>query len=126
MKIAIAGAGGRMGRTLVEAVLADPSVVLACAFDVPGSPALGQQVGNIRVTSDPKTAAAADVLIDFTRPEGALEHLRHAKAMVIGTTGFSEAQKKTIAEAARRMPIAVSRRDASLRPAASRPTSARA
>ena len=107
MKIAIAGAGGRMGRTLIEAVLADPGLVLAGAFDVPGSPAVGQQAGNIRIAADPKTAAGADVLIDFTRPEGTLEHLRHAKAMVIGTTGFSEAQKKSIEEAARRMPIAM-------------------
>jgi 4-hydroxy-tetrahydrodipicolinate reductase len=107
MKIAIAGAGGRMGRTLIEAVLADGGLALAAAFDVPGSPAVGQQVGNIRITSDPKTSAAADVLIDFTRPEGTLEHLRHARAMVIGTTGFSPAQKKTIEEAAKRMPIAM-------------------
>jgi len=107
MKIAIAGAGGRMGRTLIEAVLADRGFSLAAAFDVPGSPAVGQEVGNIRIASDPKASAAADVLIDFTRPEGTLEHLRHAKAMVIGTTGFSPAQKKTIEEAAKRMPIAM-------------------
>jgi len=107
MKIAIAGAGGRMGRTLIEAVLADRGFSLAAAFDVPGSPAVGQEVGSIRITSDPKASAAADVLIDFTRPEGTLEHLRHASAMVIGTTGFSPAQKKTIEEAAKRMPIAM-------------------
>ena len=107
MKVAIAGAGGRMGRTLLEAVLADRGLVLACAFDVPGSPAVGQEVGNIRIGSDPKAAAGADVLIDFTRPEGALEHLRHARAMVIGTTGFSGPQKQAIEEAARRMPIAM-------------------
>jgi 4-hydroxy-tetrahydrodipicolinate reductase len=107
MKIAIAGAGGRMGRTLIEAVLADRDLSLAAAFDVAGSPALGQQAGNIRISSDPNVAAAADVLIDFTRPEGTLEHLRHAKAMVIGTTGFSPAQKKAIEEAAKRMPIAM-------------------
>ena len=107
MKIAIAGAGGRMGRTLIEAVLADRGLSLAGAFDVPGSPAVGQEVGTIRIASDPKTAAAADVLIDFTRPEGTLEHLRHAKAMVIGTTGFAPAQKNVIEEAAKRMPIAM-------------------
>ena len=50
-------------------------------------------------------AATCDVLIDFTRPEGTLEHLKHARAMVIGTTGFSAAQRKTIEDAARRMPI---------------------
>ena len=105
MKLAIAGAGGRMGRALIEAVLADRGLVLAGAFDVPGSPAVGQEVGNIRIGSDPKAAAAADVLIDFTRPEGTLENLRHASAMVIGTTGFSQAQKKAIEEAAKRLPI---------------------
>jgi 4-hydroxy-tetrahydrodipicolinate reductase len=105
MKVAIAGAGGRMGRTLIEAVLADREFVLACAFDVPGSPAVGQEVGNIRIGSDPKAAAAADVLIDFTRPEGTLENLRHARAMVIGTTGFSQSQKKAIEEAAKRLPM---------------------
>jgi 4-hydroxy-tetrahydrodipicolinate reductase len=105
MKLAVAGAGGRMGGALIEAVLADRSLTLAAAFDVPGSPALGQEVGNIRITSEPNVAASADVLIDFTRPEGTLAHLAHARAMVIGTTGFSDAQEKVIGEAARRIPI---------------------
>jgi 4-hydroxy-tetrahydrodipicolinate reductase len=105
MKVAIAGAGGRMGRSLIEAVLADPGLTLVAAFDVPGSPAVGQEVGGITITSEAKTAAIADVLIDFTRPEGTLAHLAHAKAMVIGTTGFSDTQRKTIEEAAGRLPI---------------------
>jgi len=105
MRIAIAGAGGRMGGALIEAVLADPSLTLAAAFDVPGSPAIGRQAGNIKIGSDPKTAAGAEVLIDFTRPEGTIEHLEHAKAMVIGTTGFSDAQRKAIGEAAKRIAI---------------------
>jgi 4-hydroxy-tetrahydrodipicolinate reductase len=105
VKVAIAGAGGRMGRSLIEAVLADSSLTLAAAFDVPGSPAVGQPAGKLKITSDPAAAAGADVLIDFTRPEGTLAHLAHAKAMVIGTTGFSGAQKKAIEEAAKRLPI---------------------
>jgi 4-hydroxy-tetrahydrodipicolinate reductase len=105
MKLAIAGAGGRMGRALIEAVLADRSLTLAAAFDVAGSPAVGQEVGNIRITSEPEIAGSADVLIDFTRPEGTLAHLEHAKAMVIGTTGFSDSQRKAIEDAARRIPI---------------------
>ena len=105
MKVAIAGAGGRMGRSLIEAVLADPGFTLAAAFDVPGSAALGQQVGSIRIGAGPEAAAGADVLIDFTRPEGTLAHLAHARAMVIGTTGFSESQRKLVEEAARRLPI---------------------
>ena len=105
MKVAIAGAGGRMGRSLIEAVLADPGLVLAAAFDVPGSPAIGQRAGSLEIGSDPASAAGADVLIDFTRPEGTLAHLAHAKAMVIGTTGFSGAQRKSIEKAAGGLPI---------------------
>jgi len=106
MKIAVAGAGGRMGRTLIEAVLADKALSLAAAFDVAGSPAIGQELGGVKVSADAAASiGSADVLIDFTRPEGTLAHLKHAKAMVIGTTGFSAAQKKSIEEAAKRLPI---------------------
>lgn len=108
MKVAIAGAGGRMGRTLIDAVLADPGLTLAAAFDMPGSPAINQAFGNLRVGSDAGAAAqAADVLIDFTRPEGTLAHLKHAKAIVIGTTGFTETDRLKIVEAAKRIPIAM-------------------
>jgi 4-hydroxy-tetrahydrodipicolinate reductase len=100
MKVALAGAGGRMGRTLIDAVLADRELELGAAFDV----AAGVH-GGVKITSDPGAAAACDLLIDFTRPEGTLANLKHARAMVIGTTGFSAAQKKTIADAAQRMPI---------------------
>jgi 4-hydroxy-tetrahydrodipicolinate reductase len=105
VKVAIAGAGGRMGRALIEAVLADRELSLAAAFDVVGSPALGQRVGNAQIVSDPRVAAQADVLIDFTRPEGTLAHLAHAKAMVIGTTGFSKEETSRIGEAGKRIPI---------------------
>ena len=105
MKLAIAGAGGRMGRTLIDAVLADREFTLAAAFDVAGSPAIGSPAGAIKISSDAKAAGLADVLIDFTRPEGTLEHLKHARAMVIGTTGFSQAQREEIEAAARRIPI---------------------
>jgi 4-hydroxy-tetrahydrodipicolinate reductase len=105
VKIAIAGAGGRMGRTLIEAVLADRELELAAALEMAGSPALGTEIGKTKVTSDADRVALADVLIDFTRPEGTLAHLKHARAMVIGTTGFSEAQKRSVADAAKRIPI---------------------
>lgn len=109
MKVAIAGAGGRMGRTLIEAVIADPALELALALDAAGSPALGQPAGTLKIGSDLAALSGADVLIDFTRPEGTLAHLdaclRHGKALVIGTTGFSDAQKTRIAQGARRIPI---------------------
>jgi 4-hydroxy-tetrahydrodipicolinate reductase len=105
MKVALAGAGGRMGRTLIDTVLADRELELGCAFDMPGSAAVGSKAGAITIAADPAAAASCDVLIDFTRPEGTLANLKHARAMVIGTTGFSPAQRKTIAEAAQRIPI---------------------
>jgi 4-hydroxy-tetrahydrodipicolinate reductase len=105
VKVAIAGAGVRMGRTLIEAVLADRDLSLAAALDAPGSPAIGQRAGDLQIVADPKALAAADVVVDFTRPEGTLAHLAHARAMVIGTTGFSAAQKDAILGKAKSLPI---------------------
>jgi 4-hydroxy-tetrahydrodipicolinate reductase len=108
LRIAIAGASGRMGRMLIEAVLAAPDCALAGALDVPGSPALGQDAGafagcatGVAITSDLSAGLAqAQVLIDFTRPEGTLAHLAACRALgvkaVIGTTGFSADQKAQI------------------------------
>ena len=113
MKIAVAGAGGRMGRALVEAIGAQRGLELAAALDAPGSAAIGQAAGGVKVGSDVAAAVAAcDVLIDFTRPEGTMAHLeaclKRSRAIVIGTTGFSEAQGRAIREAARRIAIAQS------------------
>jgi 4-hydroxy-tetrahydrodipicolinate reductase len=113
LKVVVAGAGGKMGQALIEGVLADPSLQLAAALDAKGSPAIGRRVGGIEVSSDiRKAVAAGDVLIDFTRPEGTLEHLASCselgKAIVIGTTGISDSLRKTILRAGRRIPIAMS------------------
>ena len=102
MKLAIAGAAGRMGRALIEAAAADSELSVVCAFD---AAAAGEQVGKVRIVSDPAAVAQADVVLDFTRPEGTLGLLKHAKAMVIGTTGFTEEDKERIAQAAKRIPI---------------------
>ena len=94
-----------MGRALIDAAAGDPDLSLACALEMPGSAAVGQPVGKIKITSDAAGVAQADVVLDFTRPEGTLALLKHAKAMVIGTTGFTEEDKERIAEAAQRIPI---------------------
>ena len=108
LRIAIAGASGRMGRMLIDAVLAAPDCQLAGALDQPGSPAIGQDAGaaagkntGVPITSDLRQGLAnAQVLIDFTRPEGTLAHLAVCRELgvraVIGTTGFSAAQKAEI------------------------------
>ncbi|HXV07673.1 MAG TPA: 4-hydroxy-tetrahydrodipicolinate reductase [Burkholderiales bacterium] len=101
-----------MGRALVEAVRAERDLQLAAALDVAGSPAIGQGAGPLRIGSDLGAVAGADVLIDFTRPAGTLAHLdacvAHGIALVIGTTGFNDAQKLRIGAGARRIPIAMS------------------
>ena len=112
MKIAIAGANGRMGHMLIEAVLKADDAVLTGALDVPDSPNLGNDAGmflgektGVTVESDISRALeGAEYLIDFTRPEGTLKHLDYCVKnnikIIIGTTGFDEAGKKTIAKAA--------------------------
>ena len=113
MKVAVAGAGGRMGRALIEAVQAERDLVLAAALDLAGSAALGQKAGGVQIGSDISAAVqACDVLIDFTRPEGTLAHLAacaaRGRAIVVGTTGFTPAQVDTLREASKRIPIALS------------------
>jgi 4-hydroxy-tetrahydrodipicolinate reductase len=119
VKLAIAGAGGRMGRMLVEAALADPAVQIAAALERSGSADLGRDCGDflgratgVAISSDLARLADAEVLIDFTRPEGTLAHLdacrRLGVKMVIGTTGFDEAGKSAIAAAAGSLAIVFS------------------
>jgi len=116
MRLAIAGASGRMGQMLIEAAPAQPDTTLAVALDRADSPLLGRDCGEligratgVRVVADPAALAGADVLIDFTRPEATLEYLpvciRSAVAMVIGTTGFDEAGKRAIRDAAQSIGI---------------------
>ena len=102
---------------LIEALRAAPDCVLAGALDVASSPALGNDASaflghasGVPVTADLKAGLAnAKFLIDFTRPEGTLAHLAACRelgvGMVIGTTGFTEAQKDQIAQAAQQIPI---------------------
>jgi 4-hydroxy-tetrahydrodipicolinate reductase len=109
LKIAVAGASGRMGRMLVQSVLGSGDCTLAGALDIPGSPALGQDAGaflgqptGVTIRADLHAAiAGSDVLIDFTRPEGTLAHLTVCHELgvkaVIGTTGFTPQQRALIA-----------------------------
>lgn len=117
MKIAIAGASGRMGRMLIETVLDDADAELVGALDRPGAPQLGQDAGaflgkttGVVLTDDiERVFADADFLIDFTRPEGTLVHLeaavRHNVKMIIGTTGFDDAQKAQLRAAGEKIGI---------------------
>ncbi|CNC30785.1 4-hydroxy-tetrahydrodipicolinate reductase [Yersinia intermedia] len=113
IRIAVVGAGGRMGRQLIQAITHTEGVVLGAAVERVGSTLVGSDAGelagagllNITVRDDlSKVTDNFDVLIDFTRPEGTLEHLaicrQYGKAMIIGTTGFDDAGKEAIRAAA--------------------------
>jgi 4-hydroxy-tetrahydrodipicolinate reductase len=116
-QIAVAGASGRMGHMLIEAIRAADDCRLAGALDIASSPAIGNDAAaflghasGVPVSSDILAALQhAEVLIDFTRPEGTLAHLKACRErgvkMVIGTTGFGEGQKEQIADAARDIAI---------------------
>lgn len=113
IRIAISGASGRMGLTLVKAITQTPETTLTVAIDRADSPAISKDTGElaalgatgVKVSNNlADVADQFDVLIDFTRPDAAMEYVefcrQQGKKMVIGTTGFNEAQKAKIAEAA--------------------------
>ena len=116
-RIAIAGASGRMGHMLIEAVNASDDCVLTGALDVLASPAVGQdaaafagRTSGVLIHSDLRQGLQdSRVLIDFTRPEGTLAHLAACRELgvklVIGTTGFTDAQKAEIAAASKDIAI---------------------
>jgi 4-hydroxy-tetrahydrodipicolinate reductase len=116
IRYAIAGSAGRMGRMLIEAVLKSEDGVLAAALEHAGSPFIGKDAGElvgaacgVRITDALSSLAGCDVLIDFTRPDGTLEHLKacqqHKVGIIIGTTGFDAAGKAAIEAAAQNIPV---------------------
>ncbi len=117
-RIAVIGASGRMGRSLIEAAAENPETTLVAAIEAPGSQAVGLDAGQLAglpangvIISDDLAAVIADVdvVIDFTRPEVTLATLAVCEQagcrLVIGTTGFDEAQRRQIEAAARRLAI---------------------
>jgi len=117
LKIVIAGSTGRMGHALLEGVFADKGLSLHAALDKSGSSEIGRDAGErfgkvsgVKISHDLQAALeGADVLVDFTRPEASLQHLTACQKagvkMVIGTTGFSAAQKVQIEAAAKNIAI---------------------
>jgi 4-hydroxy-tetrahydrodipicolinate reductase len=112
IKVAVTGAAGRMGKTLVEAVNQAEGTALSAAIERAGSSVVGADAGevagvgrlDVSIVDAMEKAPAFDVLIDFTRPEVTLANLavcrERGSAMVIGTTGFSDEEKQQITAAA--------------------------
>ena len=114
VRIAVAGATGRMGRTIIGLLPEFPGLKLTVALEKDGHPELGREAvpGTIISAETAKLLPDADVLIDFTAPEAALENLalcrQFRKAAVIGTTGFNQAQLAEIKAAAEKIPVFIS------------------
>jgi len=113
VRIAIVGAAGRMGESLLKAADLNSGIQVTVAVEHAGNKTIGRDAGEqaglgalgIDITDSlAGKEGEFDVLIDFTRPEATLNHLeicrRHGKGMVIGTTGFSESQRREIESAA--------------------------
>lgn len=120
LRVAVAGASGRMGKMLIEAVCAAPDMALCGALDIATSPAIGSdpvaflgKACKLQVTADLASGLqGADMLIDFTRPAATLAHLAACRGngtrMVIGTTGFTESERRVIQDAAADIAIMMS------------------
>lgn len=118
-RIAVAGASGRMGHMLIEAIRSTDDCQLAGALDMEKSPAIGLDAAaflghasGVPISCNLRAGLQdAQVLIDFTRPEGTLAHLKMCRTLgvnaVIGTTGFSDAEKLEIAAAAKDIAIMI-------------------
>ncbi|MBU0498747.1 MAG: 4-hydroxy-tetrahydrodipicolinate reductase [Gammaproteobacteria bacterium] len=113
IRIAIVGAAGRMGRTLIQAVLESDGLTLGAATERAGSSLIGADAGEVAgvgrlgvaiVDDLARVVQDFDVAIDFTSPAATMQHLRICREggrhMVIGTTGLDESQKQAVAEAA--------------------------
>ncbi len=109
MKIAVSGAAGRMGRRITALVSENPEIEITAALEVSSNPLIGQDLGvvagvgalGVPISADAEEAISkSDVLIDFSSPEATVDHLRVAsklgKAVVIGTTGLSDDQRREI------------------------------
>jgi len=120
LRIALVGVSGRMGLSLIKAVAAAEHAELTVAVSRPDSLAIGKDAGELAgisplgVTVSDNLAAKIDqfdVLIDFTRPDASMEYIeicrQAGKQIVIGTTGYSEAQKAAIAEAAKDVALVI-------------------
>jgi 4-hydroxy-tetrahydrodipicolinate reductase len=106
LKLVVAGAGGRMGQTLIRYLAASPDADLLAAVDQPGAACIGNEQHGVTITDDICSATeGADGLIDFTAPEASLLHAQGCASRkmihVIGTTGFTEDQEQALREAGR-------------------------
>ncbi|MGP5371572.1 4-hydroxy-tetrahydrodipicolinate reductase [Psychrobacter alimentarius] len=118
IKVGVIGAGGRMGRMLIEAVNDNPQITLNAAIERQGSSLVGADAGevaaighlNVQIVDDLQAVVDdIDVLIDFSMPDATEKNMQvcaeHNVAMVIGTTGFNEQQEQVLEKASEKIAI---------------------
>ena len=112
IKLGITGACGKMGRRIFELAGHEKDLEVALALEKKGTPLIGKELGKLRVSSNMDGLFLVDVLVDFTLSEATDEHLdyvaKYRKALVLGTTGLSDAQKNKVEEIAKIVPIVFS------------------
>lgn len=112
IKIGIAGACGKMGRRIFELAGLDKDLEVGLVLEKKGTPLIGKEMGKLKVSSNPDGLFLIDVLIDFTLPEAVDEHLDYAakykKALVLGTTGLTDAQRNKVEEVSKVVPVVFS------------------
>ncbi len=118
VKLAVAGAAGRMGGRVISLAAENPQLEVAAAFEAPGHPMVGKPISEVArcagdwglVGDDAAAAiAAADVMVSFTAPQASVEHASAAaaagKPAVVGTTGLDEEQEAALAQAAQKIAL---------------------
>ncbi len=115
IKVAISGAGGRMGRRLLDLIAHEEDMRIVAALERPGHPSLGRDAGELAgrrklgVAISVDWVDPTDVLIDFTSPEAAVVHAGEAAkrgvAALIGTTGLNDYQRQKLHECSKKVPV---------------------
>ena len=113
IKVVVCGALGKVGRIVVDEIAGDAGLALAGLIEAPGNTGLGSKVAGVEVTADlAKALGACDVVVDFTNPKSALEHIERSaaagKAAIVGTTGFTADELALARKAAGRIPLIIS------------------
>lgn len=112
VKLGVAGVCGKMGRRIFELASFDKDFELALALEKKGTPAIGRDIGKLKISSNQDGLFLVDVLVDFTIPEATEENLdfvaKYRKPLVLGTTGLSPVQINKVEEISKVVPIVFS------------------
>ena len=112
IKLGIAGVCGRMGRRILELASGNKDFEVSLALERKGIPQIGKELGKLKISSSPDGMFLIDVFVDFTTPDATETNLdyiaRYKKALVLGTTGLSEAQIKKVDEISKVVPVVFS------------------